>query len=90
MARADPLRAYGCYCGCCGAVAGGGVAVGSSVGVEAGSRYQYGLEFPTLLGVDLSIDYRPVNKQRRRSQRQFLLAQISGARLIAGYTLAAG
>jgi hypothetical protein len=40
MARADPLRAYGCYCGCCGAVAGGGVAVGSSVGVEAGSRYQ--------------------------------------------------
>jgi len=39
MARADPLRAYGCYCGCCGAVAGGGVAVGS-VGVEAGNRYQ--------------------------------------------------
>ena len=39
MARADRLRAYGCYCGCCGAVAGGGVAVGS-VGVEAGNRYQ--------------------------------------------------
>jgi hypothetical protein len=31
--------AYGYYCGCSGAVAGGGVAVGA-VGVEPGSKYQ--------------------------------------------------
>lgn len=31
--------AYDYYCGCAGAVAGGGVAVGA-VGVEAGSKYQ--------------------------------------------------
>ena len=33
------VAACGYYCGCAGAVAGGGVAVGA-VGVEPGSKYQ--------------------------------------------------
>ena len=38
-AKGRNRRAYGYYCGCTGAVAGGGVAVGA-LGVEPGSKYQ--------------------------------------------------
>ncbi len=57
------------------------------IAVKIKSLLQYGIEFPTFLWIESTIDHRPANEQRRRCQPQFLFTKISGSRLFSAYAL---